>query len=108
MGIGLQFFDGGMSMLQVCELVAAIMGLSDTAFVTTVFTNVVGFAPDTATRDGFVGLLQGSGGPLTQGQLLEIAADNDFNALQHRPGGIARERGGVRLTPALRRISSRM
>lgn len=82
-GIGLQFFDGGQSMLQVCELVAQqVMGLSNSAFVTQVYTNVVGVAPDTATRDSFVGLLQGSGGQMTQGQLLEFAANIDLNAQQ--------------------------
>jgi Ca2+-binding RTX toxin-like protein len=81
-GVGLQFFDGGQSMLQVCELVAQIMAMSDTAFVTTVYTNVVGVAPDTATRDGFARMLQGSGGQMTQGQLLELAANIEQNAQQ--------------------------
>jgi serralysin len=81
-GIGLDFFDGGQSMLQVCELVAQIMGMSNTAFVTTVYTNVVGVAPDAATRDSFASMLQGSGGQMTQGQLLEFAATIDLNAQQ--------------------------
>lgn len=81
-GIGLQFFDGGQSMLQVCEFVAQILGVSNTDFVTTVYTNVVGLAPDTASLDAFVGMLQGSGGQMTQGQLLEFAANVDLNAQQ--------------------------
>jgi hypothetical protein len=82
-GIGLQLFDAGMSMTQVCELVAnQVLRLSDAAFVTQVFTNVVGTPPEPGVRDDFVDLLQGSGGPLTQGQLLEVAANTDLNALQ--------------------------
>ena len=34
-----------------------------------------------ADRDYFVGLLQGSGGSMTQAQLLEIAANADLNAV---------------------------
>jgi hypothetical protein len=78
--IGLQFFDGNMSMLQVCELVAQLMGQSNTDFVTTVFTNVVGSPPDSVSLNAFVSLLQGSGGALTQAQLLEIAANTDLNS----------------------------
>jgi Ca2+-binding RTX toxin-like protein len=82
-GIGLQFFDAGMSMTQVCELVATqVLRLNDAAFVTEVYTNVVGVAPDAATHADFVALLQGSGGPHTQGQLLAIAADLDLTAQQ--------------------------
>jgi hypothetical protein len=82
-GIGLQLFDAGLSMLQVCELVAQqVLRLGDADFVNTVYTNVVGVAPATAERDFFVGLLQGSGGALTQGQLLELAASSDPNLSQ--------------------------
>jgi Ca2+-binding RTX toxin-like protein len=79
-GIGLQIFDLGTSMSAVCQQVAQIMGLNNTAFVTQVYTNVVGFAPDPASLNAFVGLLQGSGGSMTQGQLLEVAATIDLNA----------------------------
>jgi hypothetical protein len=67
--------------------------LSDTDFVTTVFTNVVGFAPDAVTRDGFVGLLQGSGGTTTQGQLLELAATVPLNEVNIDLAGL--QQGGV-------------
>jgi len=81
-GIGLQFFDAGMSMPQVCELVATqVLRLGDQAFVTEVYENVIGTPPDPGIRDAYASLLQGSGGPLTQGQLLEVAANTDFNAL---------------------------
>ena len=78
-GIGLNFFDGGMSLQAVCGLVVQLMGLSNTAFVTTVYTNVVGAAPDTVTRDAFVGLLQGNGGSMTQAQLFEMAVTHPLN-----------------------------
>lgn len=93
-GIGLQFFDGNMSMLEVCELVAQqVMGLSNSAFVTQVYTNVAGFAPDAASLDAYVGMLQGSGGQMTQGQLLEFAANIDLNAQQINLVGL--QAGGV-------------
>ena len=77
-GIGLQFFDGGMSMLQVCGLVAQIMAMSDTQFISTVYLNVFGTpVPD---ANAYASLfLQGSGGLFTQGQLLEIAANLAIN-----------------------------
>lgn len=78
-GIGLGMFDGGMSMLQACVEVTQLMGLSNEAFVTRVYTNVVGGAPSDADRDSYVGQLQGSGGTLSQGQLLEMAAGIGLN-----------------------------
>jgi hypothetical protein len=78
-GIGLDLFDAGVSTLSVCEMVTRVMGLSNTAFVNTVYQNVVGAAPSPAELAFFVGLLEGSGGPLTQGQLLEIAANAPLN-----------------------------
>ena len=76
-GIGLQLFDGGQTLSQVCALAAQIMGLNDTDFVTTVYTNVVGLQPDAAVVASFVGLLQNG---MTQAQLLELAATVDLNA----------------------------
>jgi hypothetical protein len=49
--------------------------------VTTLYTNVVGDVPNAATVDSFAGLLQGSGGTMSQGQLLELAATVELNAL---------------------------
>jgi hypothetical protein len=69
-------------MQQVCTLVAQAMGMTNTNLVTTLYTNVAGVAPDPATLSTFVSLLQGSGGSITQGQLLELAAyapPNDAN-----------------------------
>jgi hypothetical protein len=78
-GIGVDFFDSGMSLQEVCGLVAQLLGLGNTEFVTTVYTNVVGSAPSDAVRDSFVGLLQGSGGTMTQGDLLALAANTPVN-----------------------------
>jgi len=86
-GLGLDLFDAGKSMLEVCQL-ALGTGLylslagatSNEAFVNTVYKNVVGALPSDAVRDSFVGLLQGSGGTMTQAQLLELAANAGVNA----------------------------
>jgi hypothetical protein len=73
-GLGLDLFDGGLTMQQVCTLAVQAMGMTNTNLVTTLYTNVAGAAPAPATLNEFVSLLQGSGGSMTQGQLLELAA----------------------------------
>ncbi|MBI4208030.1 MAG: calcium-binding protein [Betaproteobacteria bacterium] len=87
-GIGLQLFDGGMSMLQVSQLALgtqlylSIAGsTSNEAFVNTVYENVVGAPPSQGERDFYVGLLQGSGGTMTQAELLVLAANADVNTV---------------------------
>jgi hypothetical protein len=67
-------------MLTVCGLVVQIMGLSNTDFVTRVYTNVVGAAPSDTARDSYVGLLVGSGGTMTQAELLVLASNAGVNA----------------------------
>jgi hypothetical protein len=80
-GIGLDLFDSGRTLLQVCELLIEVLGHpSNETFVETVYENVIGAAPSQAQRDFYVGLLVGSGGAYTQAQLLEIAADSPVNA----------------------------
>ncbi|MBI4208036.1 MAG: hypothetical protein HY527_23695 [Betaproteobacteria bacterium] len=80
-GIGLSLFDSGMTVLAVCQLVIGAMGSpTNEAFVNTVYQNLVGALPSTGERDFYVGLLQGSGGTMTQAQLLEIAVNSDINA----------------------------
>jgi len=79
-GAGLSLFDGGTSLQSICGLVVNMMGLDNTAFVDTVYRNVVGVSPTASQRALHVGLLQGSGGSMTQAQLLEIAAFTDLNA----------------------------
>jgi Ca2+-binding RTX toxin-like protein len=81
-GIGLGLFDSGMSVLAACQLVVGVMGNpTNLAFVNTVYQNVVGGLPAAGDRDFYVGLLQGSGGTMTQAQLLEIAANANVNAV---------------------------
>ena len=87
-GIGLDLFDGGMSLQQVCALALgtslylSLAGSSSNVdFVNTVYKNVVGVLPSATERGYYVGLLQGSGGTMTQAQLLEIAANADVNAV---------------------------
>ena len=79
-GTGLNLFDGGMSLLAVSDLVVSILGLSNTAFVNTVYRNVVGVLPSATERDSYVELLQGSGGSMTQAELLVLAANTSVNA----------------------------
>ncbi len=82
-GAGLQLFDGGKSMLEVCQLVLGVMGNpTNTAFVNTVYQNLVGVLPSVGERDYYVGLLQGSGGSMTQAELLMLAANADVNAVR--------------------------
>jgi len=87
-GIGLQLFDSGMSMLQVSELalstnlyVQLAGSHSNVDFVNTVYKNVVGVLPSAGERDFYVGLLQGSGSTMTQAELLVLAANADLNAV---------------------------
>ncbi|MBX3615716.1 calcium-binding protein [Nitrosomonas sp.] len=80
-GIGLNLFDSGESMLAVSQLVVGVMGLSNDAFVDKVYQNVVGSLPSASEHDFYVKLLAGSGGTLSQAQLLEIAANTDINEI---------------------------
>lgn len=80
-GIGLDLFDSGMSLPEVCQLVIGVLGNpSNEAFVATVYENVVGAPPAPAELAFYVGLLQGSGGTMTQAQLLEIAVNSPLTA----------------------------
>ena len=80
-GIGLGLFDSGQSMLQVSQLVIGVLGnLDNDTFVDTVYQNVIGNAPSAEDHNLYAGLLTGSGGTLSQAQLLEIAANSEVNA----------------------------
>jgi hypothetical protein len=80
-GIGLELFDVGTSVQDVCGLVLQVMGSpGNEAFVNAVYTNVVGIAPQPDELAAFVGLLQGSGGTMTQAELLIYAANSELNA----------------------------
>lgn len=80
-GIGLNLFDSGQSVLAVSQLVVDFMDLSNDDFVDTVYQNVVGVAPSPEEHDFYAGLLVGNGGSLTQAQLLELAANSEVNAM---------------------------
>lgn len=77
-GIGLNLFDSGQSVLQVSQLAVDALNLSNDVFVDTVYQNVVGTAPTAAEHDFYVGLL--ADGSNTQAQLLELAANTEVNA----------------------------
>ena len=80
-GIGLNLFDSGQSILEVAQLVIGVLGNpSNEIFVDKIFQNVVGITPSATEHDFYVGLLQGSGGSFTQAELLEIAANSEVNA----------------------------
>jgi Ca2+-binding RTX toxin-like protein len=85
-GIGITIFDLGLSMVDVAQLAIntdmflTLAGShSNVDFVNTVYRNVVGSAPSDADRDFYVGLLQGSGGTMTQAELLALAANAPVN-----------------------------
>jgi Ca2+-binding RTX toxin-like protein len=80
-GIGLDLFDSGQTMQQVCGFVVQVLNLDNTAFVNTVYENVIGAPPSPAELEFFVGLLAGNGGTMSQGQLLALAGSTDANAL---------------------------
>ena len=86
-GIGIDLFDSGASLAQVAELALgtsvyqSIAGSrSNVDFVNTIYRNVVGTLPSESARDFFVSLLQGSGGTMSQAELLAIAANDGLNA----------------------------
>ncbi|HLP81001.1 MAG TPA: calcium-binding protein [Nitrosomonas sp.] len=79
-GLGLKLFDAGQNMLDVSQFALSAMGnLANETFVDTVYLNVVGIAPSQVDRDFYIGLLEGSGGTLSQAQILEIAASSEVN-----------------------------
>jgi Ca2+-binding RTX toxin-like protein len=82
-GAGIGLFDTGASMLQLAQLAlsTSLWGgpRSNVDFVNTVYRNVVGVLPSPQERDFYVGLLQGSGGTMTQAELLVLAANSPQN-----------------------------
>jgi hypothetical protein len=80
-GIGLNLFDDGLSMLDVSRLVIdAIGNPSSGALVNLLYQNILGAAPSAAEHEYFLGLMEGHGGSLTQAQLLDFAASTSLNA----------------------------
>jgi len=90
-GIGLNLFDAGQSMLAVSQLVVDFMALGNDDFVTTVYRNVTGAAPSPAEHDLYTGLLANNGGPYTQAQLLELAANSEVNAVNINLTGLQQD-----------------
>ena len=87
-GIGIHLFDIGHTETQAAQTAIdtrLFLGLagshSDVDFVNTVYRNVFGFLPTARERDFYVGLLQGSGGTMTQAELLVVAANGASNAV---------------------------
>ncbi len=85
-GVALGLFDAGMSLQDVCALAVgtdefkSLAGSTGNAdFVNLVYRNVVGALPSADDRDYYVGLLQGSGGTMSQADLLALAAASDAN-----------------------------
>jgi hypothetical protein len=81
-GAGLQLFDLKHSLHDVAELAAKAMGVDDSAFIDTVYKNVVGTLPTHEAHDFYESLLQGHGGAMSRGDLLALAAGTDANAQQ--------------------------
>jgi hypothetical protein len=85
---GIALFDAGSSTLQVANAALSTAQFRSLAgstgnvdFVNTVYRNIIGHLPSAAERDVYVGLLQGSGGSMTQAELLVFAANTPENAL---------------------------
>ncbi len=82
--VGLQLFDAGMTMQQVAQLALGTPAwlteagnLSNTNFVNTVYTNVVGAAPSASEAATYVNML--NSGATTQADLLVFAANHAVN-----------------------------
>jgi len=82
-----RLFDQGRGVLEVAQMaidtdlflsLAGSHGNAD--FVNAVYRNVVGAVPAADVRDSFVRLLQGSGGTMSQAELLLLAAYTPENA----------------------------
>ena len=79
-GIGVSVFDGGASYVSVADLaLRAKLGASpsNAEVVQTLYTNLVGSAPDAPTTATFVGLI--TSGQFTQASLTTFAADHALN-----------------------------
>jgi subtilisin-like proprotein convertase family protein/subtilisin family serine protease len=83
---GVELFDSGYDMVQVAQLAlqtnifrSLAASNSNVDFVDTVYQHVVGVAPTPEVRDFYVSLLQGSGGSMTQAELLVLAANAQVN-----------------------------
>jgi hypothetical protein len=99
-GVGITLFDMGLSIFDVAqralntaEFLTLAGSRSNVDFVNTVYRNIVGQLPSNAERDFYVGLLQGSGGTMTQAELLATAANVPANELNI--GLVGLQAGGI-------------
>ena len=78
-GIGLNLFDSGMNIVDVCKLVidAGLISPDNTNFVKIIWQNVTGTPIDSVNLSDYVNLL--NNGTFTQTTLLSIAATSTFN-----------------------------
>ncbi len=84
-GTVIGLFDAGLGMTQVAQIAINTSLFQSSVhnnvdFVNTIFRNLTGHAPAPAELSAVVGLLQGSGGTLTQADLLVAAANLPLNA----------------------------
>jgi hypothetical protein len=103
MGVATGLFDSGLSMVQVAQralatdLFLSMAGSHSNAdFVNTVYRNIMGKLPSPADRDSFMHMLQGSGGTMTQAELLVVAANSAENAVNI--GLVGLQQSGVEFT----------
>jgi hypothetical protein len=87
-GTGIRLFDQGRGFLEVAQMaintdlfLSLATSHSNADFVNAVYRNVVGALPSVEVRDSIVRLLQGSGGTMTQAELLTLAAYTPENAV---------------------------
>ena len=87
-GIGIDLFDAGASMLQVAEIALSSQAYirlagsrSNADFINTLYGNILGTSASAFERDYFASLLQGNGGTITQAELLVWAANLYENAV---------------------------
>jgi hypothetical protein len=86
-GVAIGLFAHGLSAEDVGGLALGTLRFQEQAgstsnedFVDTVHENIVGGPPTQAIREYFLGLLEGSGGTMTQAELLVLAANSEANA----------------------------
>lgn len=85
-GIGLDLFDNGWLLGDVCQLAIStdlfrsLAGSTDNSdFVNLVYSNIVGVLPGGAELEYFTSLLLGTGGTMTQAELLALAVNSEAN-----------------------------
>ena len=89
-GIGLSILDAGSSYADLMKLALNArlgVGASNEVVVTTLYTNLVGNAPNASELNFYSGLI--SSGQLSQTQLGMVAADNALNIVNIDLVGIA-------------------